>query len=126
MVIRRFLILALLAVFETGPALAAAEFDPVSSGLRALWGLLVVLAIMFAAYYLLRKRVSAFQQQGKGIINILEIKHIHPKKSLMLVEVRGKEYLVGAGGDAITTVVPLQSGGSFSTILETTEEKLKS
>jgi len=123
---RRFVFYVLLSVLPAGPALAATDFDPVSSGLRMLWGLLVVLGIMFAAYYLLRKRVTAFQQQGKGIITILETRHIHPKKSLMLIEVRGKEYLVGAGGDAITTIVPLQSGDSFSTILETTEEKMKS
>ncbi|HKJ65671.1 MAG TPA: flagellar biosynthetic protein FliO [Desulfopila sp.] len=123
---RHFVFFASLTVLLAGPALAATDFDPVRSGLRMLWGLLVVLGIMFAAYYLLRKRVAAFQHQGKGIITILETRHIHPKKSLILIEVRGKEYLVGAGGDTINTIIPLQSGGSFSTILENTEEKLKS
>lgn len=104
----------------------AAEFDAVGSGLRMLWGLLIVLVIMFGLYAVLRKRVSAFQQQGKGVIKIIEIKHIPPRKTLMLVEVRGKEYLIGAGNDAINTIIPLQHGTAFSSVLEKTEEKLRS
>lgn len=103
----------------------AAEFDPVSSSLRVLWGLLIVLAIMLGLYYLLRKRFSSFQQQGKGAINIVETKHLMPKKSLMLVEVRGREYLVGLGADTVSTIVPLQSNDLFSSVLEQSQEKHK-
>lgn len=103
----------------------AAEFDPVSSSLRVLWGLLIVLAIMLGLYYLVRKRFSSFQQQGKGAITIIETKHLMPKKSLMLIEVRGREYLVGLGADTVNTIVPLQSTDLFSSVLEQSREKHK-
>jgi flagellar protein FliO/FliZ len=99
----------------------AAEFDPVKSGIRMFVGLLVVLAIILGLYYLLRGRVSAFHQQDKGIIKVKEIRHVMPKKTLMIVEVRGREFLVGAGSDTISTIVPLQTGESFSSLLEQSE-----
>lgn len=102
---------------------AADEFNPVSSGIRMLLGLLVVLAIILGLYYLLRNRVSAFHQQGNGIIKVVEIRHVLPKKTLMLIEVRGREFLVGAGTDTISTIVPLQPGESFASLLEQSEEE---
>lgn len=119
------LLIFLLQILLCETAFAAKEFDPVSSGLRMLWGLLVVLAIMFVLYYFMKKRLSAYQQHGKGTINIVEIKNIPPRKSLMLVEVRGREFLVGGGNDSINTIVPLQGSGAFSAILEKSEEKLQ-
>lgn len=113
--------LILLTVFV--PLAHAAEFDPVSSGIRMLIGLLVVLAIILGLYYLLRNRVSAFHQQGKGIIKVIEIRHILPKKTLILIEVRGREFLVGAGSDTISNIVPLQPGESFASLLEQSEEE---
>lgn len=101
----------------------AAEFDPISSGLRMLTGLLVVLAIILGLFLLLRKRLSSFQQQGGGLINVLEIKHVLPRKTLMLVEVRGREFLVGAGADSIQTIVPVQQGESFAELLEKSQAK---
>lgn len=105
-------------------AFSAEEFDPLQSGLRMLWGLGVVLAVILAIYYLLKKNFTAFQQKEKGIIKVLEIKHILPKKTLMLVEVRGREFLVGAGNDTISTIVPLKKEGSFSTFLEKSENDI--
>ncbi len=92
--------------------------------MRMLGGLIVVLAIILGLYYLLRKRLSSFQHQGKGAINIVEIKHVQPRKTLMLVEVRGREYLIGSGGDSINTIVPLQHGESFSSHLQKSADKL--
>jgi len=113
--------LAILVVFATSAQ--AAEFDPVSSGIRMMGGLLVVLAIILGLYFLLRNRVSAFQQQSKGIINVIEIRHVLPKKTLMLIEVRGREFLVGAGADSINTIVPMQPGSSFASVLEQSEKE---
>lgn len=119
-----FMLPCLVLVLDAETAHAAA-FDPVSSSLRMLWGLLIVLVIILGLYYLLRKRFSSYQQQGKGAINIIETKHLMPKKSLMLVEVRGREYLVGLGADSVTTIVPLQSNDLFASALEHSQEKLK-
>ena len=125
--VQRLLISLVLLAASSQPAFAAAdEFDPVSSGIRMLIGLLVVLAIILGLYYLLRSRVSAFHQQGKGIIKIVEIRHVLPKKTLMLVEVRGREFLVGAGSDTISTIVPIHPGKSFASMLEQSEEEQQS
>ncbi|MFN2355068.1 MAG: flagellar biosynthetic protein FliO [Desulfopila sp.] len=121
---RACMVPCMVLILDAGTAHAAA-FDPVSSSLRMLWGLLVVLVIMLGLYYLLRKRFSSLQQQGKGAINIIETKHLMPKKSLMLVEVRGREYLVGLGADSVTTIVPLQSNDLFASVLEDSREQLK-
>lgn len=102
----------------------SAEFDPVASGMRMLGGLIVVLAIILGLYYLLRKKLNTFQQQGKGAINVVEIKHVQPRKTLMLVEVRGREYLIGSGSDSINTIIPLQQGESFSSHLQKSADKL--
>lgn len=103
---------------------AADNFDPVNSSFRMLWGLVVVLAVIFVLYAILRKKVSALQHNDKGFIKIVEVKHIMPKKSLMLIEVRGQEFVVGAGNDAIHSIVPLQQSNSFSTILKKSEDKI--
>jgi flagellar protein FliO/FliZ len=116
---------ALLSIFASRPALAAAQFDAVSAGFRVLWGLLIVLAVMFVLYILLRKRLTSFQQHGKGLIKVIETKHVLPKKTILLIEVRGKEYLVGAGNDTIGTIIPLQHGASFSSVLENTEKNIE-
>ncbi len=105
-------------------AVAADKFDPVSSSFRMLWGLVVVLAIIFVLYAVLRKKVSGLQSNDRGAIKIIEVKHIMPKKSLMLVEIRGKEFVVGAGNDAIHSIVPLSQSNTFSQILERSEEKI--
>ncbi|MEE4241889.1 MAG: flagellar biosynthetic protein FliO [Desulfopila sp.] len=115
----------LLYILTSRSAEAAEQFDAVTAGFRVLWGLLIVLAIMFLLYYFLRKRLTSFQQQGKGLIKVIETRHILPKKTLLLIEVRGREYLVGAGNDTIGTIVPLQQGTSFSTVLDKTEKSLQ-
>lgn len=99
---------ATLLIFAA-PSCAAENFDPFHSGVRMLWGLLIVLAIIYGLYAFLKKRVSALHQQEEGLINIVDVKHILPKKTLMVVEVRGKEFLVGGGSDTITTIVPLDA-----------------
>lgn len=119
---QRIILPLLLLGFLVTPA-HAEEFDPVSSGFKMMGGLLVVLAIILGLYYLLRSRVSAFRQPQNGAIKIVEIRHIMPKKTLMLIEVRGKEYLVGAGSDSINTITPLQSGDYFASLLEKSEEE---
>ncbi len=116
---------AVLFLFVCRPALAAEQFDAVAAGFRVLWGLLIVLAVMFVLYALLRKRLSSFQQHGKGLIKIIETKHIPPKKTILLIEVHGKEYLVGAGSDTINAIIPLQHGASFSSVLENTEKSIE-
>lgn len=71
---------------------------------RMVWGLAVVVAIMLAVYYLVRKRFSLLHPRDDKNINILEIQPIMPKKSLCLVEVHGKTFLLGITQDSITPI----------------------
>jgi flagellar protein FliO/FliZ len=48
-----------------------------------------------------------------------------PKKSLFLIEVRGREYLVGSGGDSLNLIASIDdenhSNSTFESILKDTE-----
>ncbi len=107
-------------------AYSAEQIDTLYSGLRMLWGLLIVLAVILALYTVLKRRFSVFKQQENSLIKVLEIKHIMPKKSLILIEVKGQEFLVGSGNDTISTIVPISKNHSFESVLEESEEKLQS
>jgi len=106
-------------------ALCAENFSLLSSSLKMIWGLLIVLGILLIIYGLVKKRVNLLQGGGKGIINVVESRHLMPKKSLFLVEVRGKEYLLGSGADSLNLIAALddvnQSQSHFETILKETE-----
>ncbi len=93
-------ILLLLTCEQVCAATAEATFT--SAGLRMFWGLLVVLGVLLIIYGFVKKRLSPVYTNTKSKIKILEIRHLMPKKSLCLVEVSGKEYLIGLGNDTIT------------------------
>ena len=106
-------------------ALSAENFSMLNSSLKMIWGLLVVLGILLIIYGLVKKRVTLLQGGGKGIIKIIESRHLMPKKSLFLIEVRGKEYLVGTGGDSLSLIASLEetahSQSNFESILKNSE-----
>lgn len=95
-----------------------------SAGLRMLWGLLVVLGIILIIYGLMRKRLSFIQSNKKSRIQIIEIRHLMPKKSLCLVEVGGQEFLLGVGSENITLLSTIKKNakGSFDTTLAAAEQ----
>jgi flagellar protein FliO/FliZ len=117
-------ILAYLSVFllvQAERAFGATEpATTVSASLRVIWGLLIVLGILFIIYGLMKKKMSFLHMPGKGIIKIVEVRHLMPKKSLYLVEVRGQEFLLGAGQDRIDLIAAINrdSAGSFAEILD--------
>jgi flagellar protein FliO/FliZ len=104
---------------------SAENFSMLNSSLKMIWGLLVVLGILLIIYGLVKKRVTLLQGGGKGIIKIIESRHLMPKKSLFLIEVRGKEYLVGTGGDSLSLIASLEetahSQSNFESILKNSE-----
>ncbi|MBL4902537.1 FliO/MopB family protein [Desulfotalea psychrophila] len=85
-----------------------------STSLRMIWGLLIVLGILFAIYGIMRKRLSFAQSNSKSKIQIKEIRHLMPKKSLCLVEVDGQNFLLGIGTDTITLLAPLEGSKDTS------------
>jgi flagellar protein FliO/FliZ len=80
-----------------------------SASIRLFWGLLIVLGILLIVYALVRKRLSFLNGGGKGVITIVEMRHLMPKKSLCLIRVRGREYLLGLGNDRISLIAALPS-----------------
>lgn len=83
----------------------AAEMEiGMQSYFRAVWGLAIVVALMLGIYYLLRKRFSPLHSTEDKKIKILEIQALMPKKSLYLVEVQGREILLGVSQEAITHI----------------------
>lgn len=94
--------------------------DELSAYFRMIWGLLLVLGVMLIVYGLVRKRFSVFHGKGSDAIRVVEIKPIMPKKSICLVEVRGKELLLGIGNDNISLLADLShtSQSKFNDILE--------
>lgn len=91
-----------ISVFSKPAFAAAAESSMTAAGLRMFWGLLLVLGILLLIYGFARKRLSPVYANDKSKIKVLEIRHLMPKKSLCLVEVSGREYLLGLGSDNIT------------------------
>lgn len=97
-----------------------------NASLRMTWGLLVVLAVLLIIYVIVKKRLAPMQGRGKGRINVIETRHLMPKKSLFLVEVRGREYLLGAGSDSLELIARIdgdQPSRCFQQILNDTEPK---
>ena len=95
-----------------------------SSSLRMIWGLLIVSGILLVLYGLMRKRLSFAQSNSKSKIQIKEIRHIMPKKSLCLVEVGGKEFLLGLSTENISLIATLDDTrqASFQKNLATAEQ----
>jgi flagellar protein FliO/FliZ len=83
----------------------------------------VVLGILFIIYGLMKKKMSFLHTSGKGIIKIVEVRHLMPKKALYLIEVRGQEFLLGAGTERLDLIAALNRNpeGSFAEILERSE-----
>jgi len=102
--------LLFLCILKPGTSFAAVIEAPslFSSSLKMIWGLLVVLGIILIIYGIARKRLTLLQGGGKGIITIIETKHLLPKKTLFLVEVRGREYLLGTGGESINLIAAIE------------------
>ncbi len=84
------------------PSLAlASESGGISPLFRMLGSLGIVLGLLLLLYALMRKGVRFLPHAREGAIRILETRPLGGKKFLFLVEVRGKEYLLGVGGERI-------------------------
>lgn len=98
-----------------------------SAALRVLWGLLAVLGIILVIMAIAKKRLSFLHNSGKGAIEVIEVKHLMPKKVLYLVSVRGQEYLLGSGGDSLHLIAPIggPTSQSFDEILTQSEQEIE-
>lgn len=107
--------------FIPGRAYAASTpFGDLDSYFRVIWSLLVVLGIILLLYGLLKKKFSLLSHSPQQQIKILEMKPLMGRKALCLIEVRGREYLLGISGDRISpiAVIPPKSVTSFADTLK--------
>lgn len=105
------------------PAMAWAAEQP-SIGfalLRTAWALLVVAGLILALYGLSKKKLL-LGKTGTKAITIIELRPLQPKSTLALVEVRGREFLLGVSANSIHLIADLSEDSSktskdFSTVL---------
>ena len=117
--------LLFLDIVRPAIAVSAENYSVFHSSLRMIWGLLIVLGILLIIYGLVKKKVNLLNNSGKGAIKIVESRHLMPKKSLFLVEIRGKEYLLGCGADNISLIASLDTSShqaaDFQELLQESE-----
>ena len=83
---------------------AAAGWGPdtvLPASLKLIGALTVILGIILLLYYWSRKGFGFLPGPKTGAIKLIEVRHLMPKKSLFLVEIRGRELLLGVGVDRI-------------------------
>ncbi len=88
------------------PVRAAESLSAGSAVLQMTWALAVVVGLILIIYALARRRLGPAALRG-GAINIVELRHVMPKTSLVLVEVRGRELLLGISGGNIELLADL-------------------
>ena len=90
------------------PATAWAVEQPTMTAtlLRTAWALLVVIGLILALYGLSKKRFF-LNKPGSKMINIIELRPLQPKSTLALVEVRGREYLLGISANSVHLLADL-------------------
>lgn len=110
----------LYAATTTENTLLSGNSDIMASSFRVIWGLLVVLGIILLLYGLLRKRFSLLSSLPDKEINVIEIKPLMGKKAICLVEVRGREYLLGISETQISNIatLPAKNTKNFSETLQ--------
>ena len=115
-----------LLLFLPATCWAAESFPTGSVFWQMLWALLIVLGLILVLYALAKKQFGLGKFQT-GTIKVLETRYIMPKTALALIEVRGKELLVGVGTGRVELIADLSGAESptkdFDTILAEEEEK---
>lgn len=80
-----------------------------AAGFRLLWGLLIVFGVLLIVYALAKKKLSFLNAaSGKGVITVIETRHLMPRKSLCLVKVRDQEFLLALGNDQISLIAAIE------------------
>lgn len=113
--------ITLLLIVVLPARLEAAENLPMGSAmLQMLWALLIVLGLILILYWLARRRFG-MGGAGSGEIRVLEQRHLMPKASLALIEVRDRQLLVGITGERIALLadlsVPVKDKTTFDSML---------
>ena len=102
--LRKYILFTIGFLFFSTSAQAAEPLTMGSGLLRMLWALLIVIGVILIIFGLVKKRFGLGRMQ-QGTIKVLELRHIMPKTTLALVEVRGKVMLLGIGAGQINLLV---------------------
>ncbi len=102
--LKKYFLLTIGFLFFSTSAQAAESLTMGSGLLRMLWALLIVIGVILIIFGLVKKRFGLGRMQ-QGTIKVLELRHIMPKTTLALVEVRGKVMLLGIGAGRISLLV---------------------
>ncbi|MEZ4598789.1 MAG: flagellar biosynthetic protein FliO [Syntrophotaleaceae bacterium] len=89
------------AIAQAAPSAEMASPGLLGSSLRLLAGLLLVVGFLLLLYALSRRGLAWLPKAKGSLIQVREMRPLGPKKSLCLVEVRGRELLLGIGADRI-------------------------
>ncbi len=77
--------------------------------LRMVVSLVIVLGMMYAAYYWLKRR-GAMPGTAQKRMRIVERLPIDTRRSILLLQVDGEEILVGVGNDTLSAIKTLKQG----------------
>lgn len=109
------------AVFSAPETTINTEPSMVMASMRVMWGLLVVLGIIFVIYALAKKKFNFLPGSNENsLITIVEARHLMNKKSIYLIDVRGKEYLLGVSDNNINLLSTINKidQEEFQTVLD--------
>lgn len=109
------------ALLQTAPALAADGYVATSvmaGSMRVIGSLVLIIGLVLLCYALAKKRFTLFPGQRQGVIRIIEMRSLAPKKAVALIEVRGKELLIGIGQDNVSLLYQLNQSANFEETLK--------
>ncbi len=91
-------IFSLLLILIFDPSLAyAASIDYVGYTLKAIGSLIIVVALLFASVWVLKKLQINVKKGGR--IKVIDRTYIDNKHSLVIIEVDQKQFLIGVGNE---------------------------
>lgn len=111
-------------ILPLSPTIAqAAEIDTMGSMLgKTIWALLVVVGLILILYGLVRKKIG-YGNTGSNTIKVIEIRPIVPKNTLALIEVQGKELLIGISSNGMHLLADLSLPAKDRPFQEVLREK---
>lgn len=109
---RKTLVLFFSILVMASSALAAPAAETTGSlfelaGLRLIIALVLVVGIFLLFYAVSRKGLKFLPGNKSGTINVVEMRSLGPKKAIYLVEVRGRELLLGVGTERVELVADM-------------------
>ena len=101
----------------------AAEMNSMGSMLgKTIWALCIVVGLILILYGLVRKKIG-YGNTGSNTIKVIEIRPIVPKNTLALIEVQGKELLIGISSNGMHLLADLSSPAKDRQFQEVLKEK---